>query len=253
VSLLTRTLSVRGYEIDRHGVVPAAGFLRYFEHARWEAMGHPDLPMGDFFRDGHRLVVRAQKLEILEPVHFGDTLELLLWVARVGRTSLDLGHEARRAGTTVARCSLVTVHLDPSGNPQPVTDDLRGLVLERPRPQVDLLSVRRPPDVFTLPWSVRPSDLDLLQHVNQARYADYLDDARLLAAEAGAYGPRQSARSATARLAIDYRREARLGDALRIATWPIPLHPLAYGFEIVRSGEEEPIARARVETVAVRE
>jgi acyl-CoA thioester hydrolase len=253
VSLLERVISVRGYEIDRHGVVSAAGFLRYFEHARWEALGDPDLEMGRFFQDGNRLVVRAQKLEILEPARFGETLDLAVWIARVGRTSLDFGQEALRAGTTVARSSMVAVYLSPGGNPQAVPESVRALVMERPLPQVDLLSVRRPPDAFALPLSVRPSDLDLLQHVNQAQYADYLDDARFLAAEAGVYGPRKSARYPIRRLAIDYRREARVGDALSVATWPIPLHPLAYGFELTRSGEEEPIARARVEVAALTE
>lgn len=239
---------VRGHDIDRTGTVPPSGLLRFLESARWEMLDDPEFRLRRFFDSGHRMVVRVQKLEIRESARFGDRLEVTSWVARVGRTSLDIAHRILASdGREVARGLVVGVHLDPAGAPHPIPDDVRALVKGGELPAVTLELGPRPRDPVVLPLVVRPSDIDLLQHVNQARYADYFDDARALAAQAGSYGARRWAGDPCRRLVIDHAREARLGDRHAVHTWGIFQEPRAFAFELWREGDASPLARARIE------
>ena len=60
------------------------------------------------------------------------------------------------------------------------------------------------------------SEIDLLQHVNHSRYADYVEDARKLAP----YG-RDSVSKAIRGVTIAYVKEALHGDLLVIKSWPV--------------------------------
>ena len=248
--VLRRTLQTRGYELDRSGQVGPLSWLRYFEHLRWEAGADEALGLSRLFEDGNRMVVRVQKLELCAPVGHGETLELETWVSRVGKTSLDLVHLARRAadGCELARGAVTIVHVGADGAPRPVPDALRALVRELgAQPQISALAGRRPGHAYSEPLQVRASDIDLLQHVNHAVYAAYFDDARVRALAAGAYEPRRRASFPLRALAIDYVREVKLGDALRVFTWNLDHEPAAFGFDLLREGEAEPVARGRFE------
>jgi acyl-CoA thioesterase FadM len=94
---------------------------------------------------------------------------------------------------------------------------------------------------------VCPSDQDILQHVNQARYMDWIEDTRWLAAQANGYGEHSRAAQRPARcIHIEYRREVTAGTPIRILTWPVGSHPEAFGFEVRRAEDGELLTRARV-------
>ena len=249
-----RTLETRGYELDRHGKIGLTSWLRYFEHLRWEAGTDEALQLGRLFEDGHRMVVRVQKLELIAPAVHDEKVRIETWLSRVGKTSFDLGHLARREsdGAELARGSATLVHVAETGLPAPVPDALRALVRDdglSARIAVLAPQVKRPRTIFSDDVRVRPSDIDFLQHVNHAVYAAYFDDARVRAADAGAYGVNRFAAYALRGVAIEYVREVKLGDALRVHTWSVDYEPHAFGFELERIGEETPVARARFEVV----
>lgn len=252
---LTKTMVVNGYDLDREGRVPSWTWLRWFEGLRWDAMvGGAAVDLAAIFDDGKRFVVRAQKLEILRgQLAHGEALELSLWVSRVGRTSLDLSHLARRVrdGAEVARDVVVAVHLGPDGAPCEVPANVRALVREGPSPRGALLSDARPPAAACVPVVVRPSDVDLFQHVNHAVYAQYFEDARAIVREAGGYGPRRQSSFPTRALAIDYAQEVRLGDPVSVYTWALLGETALFGFDLVREGTPTPVARARLEVSEV--
>ena len=249
--MMKKTIEVRGYELDRGGRIPSPTWLRWFEHQRWDATaGGAAIDLASLFDDGKRFVVRAQKLEILRGrLPHGEAVELSLWVSRVGRSSLDLSHSARRLrdGVEVARAAVVAVHLSADGVPTEVPAAMRALVEEGPSPRGALLTERRPAAAVEVPLVVRPSDIDLRQHVNHAVYAQYFEDARATVREAGGFGPRRQSSFPTRALAIDYAQEARLGDALSVFTWALPNEPAIFGFDLMRAGGDKPIARGRLE------
>jgi acyl-CoA thioesterase FadM len=94
---------------------------------------------------------------------------------------------------------------------------------------------------------VRASDLDLLRHVNHAKYLDYVEDGRVMAARAGAYGEQDSAGEKRARqVVVVYHQQAVLGDELELATWALAAPPGGFGFELHHVGEAAPLCRAWV-------
>jgi acyl-CoA thioesterase FadM len=87
-----------------------------------------------------------------------------------------------------------------------------------------------------------------MRHVNQARYVDFIEDARHACARAGGYGEHgQGADAALRYLAVSYEGQPRLGEGLRVSTWALGDAPGRYAFEVRREADAAPMARACVE------
>lgn len=238
---MQRRLRTRGYELDRRGKIPPATLLRYLEHLRWEAVAETPA-VARTFEDGRRLVVVAQRLRVRRELTLAEELELELQVEKVGRTSLEFGHRIRAlpAGEPIAEARVTAVQLGPDGRPAPIADAVREL--ERPSP----LEAAFPSPLATAPlagawahrFSVRPSDLDLLEHVNHANYLTYAEDARALAAAAGAL-----AAAPLRAVTLEYRRQAVLGDELEARV--LALEGREVAFQLLRG--EELLCAGRIE------
>ncbi len=219
---IVRNIAVRGYELGPSGTPSIATFARYFEHLRWESSSDPVMSLARLFTNGSRMVVRAQQVAIERQVTVADVLRLSLWVGKIGRTSMDLWHEARLASsdTLVARGLVTAVYLGQDHRPCTIPDDIRAMV--EPAGSATLvapLTTTAPHDAWRDDLRVRPSDIDLFNHVNHAVYAAYFDDARELALRQGVLPP--GARQTRA-MSIDYRREALAGQRLELAVWMLP-------------------------------
>lgn len=218
--VLVTHVTTRGYELAASGTLPPSAFLRYLEHQRWQAMADDAaVPIRRFWPMG---VVRAQRLELYQSIGFHEELRLVLWLSRVGRTSCDLSHAIHRAGDgeLVGRSTATVVALDTARRPRAIAPEARDFVVERPLCRVASPEGPAPAGCWSRDVQIRPSDHDLQQHVNQARYADYVDDARLLCARAGGYAADGADATGTVRgLYLSYEREARAGDALTVRTW----------------------------------
>ena len=243
--IVTSRLTTRGYELCSGGTIPPSTFLRYLEHTRWNVLlSASPLSLHRHFRIG---VVRAERLELLHQVSFHVDLEFSVWVSRVGRTSIDLAHEVRRAqdDVLVARAGATIVSLDQDRRPTPISEEARALVTERPLPQVEPLGETAPDGAWSTPILIRPSDQDLQQHVNHARYADFVDDVRQLCAREQGYGPGPWS-SPVGRLLIEFEQEARVGQALAGRTWKLGGAAHAVGVELYTEGGAV-VTRARLD------
>jgi acyl-CoA thioesterase FadM len=208
----------RGYEVSSRGYLPPSQLLRYVEHVRWRTIAHSSkLPARDFMRIG---VIRAQKLDVFENVGFDVELEVSMWLSRVGKTSLDFSHELVRVsdGVLVARSTATVVTLDSERRPAKVDGSARSYVVERDAATIERLDGEVPASAWEHPVVVRPSDEDLQGHVNHARYADFVEDTRLLCAAAGGYG-RGPFADPPRSLTLSYETEARVGDPLVARTY----------------------------------
>lgn len=219
-SVLSLTVVTRGYELSSRGTLPPSAFLRYLEHIRWSSMtGAEGGGIRRFWTLG---VIRAQQLELFCQVGFHEELELTLWISRVGRTSLDMSHDLveTRTGKLVGRSTATIVALDASRRPKQIDPEAREQIVERPVVTMDRPTARVPREAWERPIVIRPSDQDLQQHVNHARYADFVEDSRLLCAQAGGYGE-GAWDGPVKRLYLQYDREARVGESLTARTWRI--------------------------------
>lgn len=77
-----------------------------------------------------------------------------------------------------------------------------------------------PLHICTIP--VRSYELDSFGHVNHAVYLNYFEHARFETLRAGGFSPETLAERGegvhVVRIEVDYRRELRLGDSVRVAT-----------------------------------
>jgi acyl-CoA thioester hydrolase len=241
---LTLRLTTRGYELAAHGALPVSAYLRYLEHQRWQTFTTDgELPVRRFWGVG---VVRAQQLEIVSPASFHEKLELSLWISRVGRTSLDFAHEIVRAetGSLVARSTATVVALDRDRQPKVIDDEAHAYVVDRPALSLERPQGQPPPDTWERPLPIRPSDHDLQQHVNHARYADLFDDLRLLCAASGGFGSGDFSGPLRS-FYIQYDREARATDDIRGRIWQVPGTDRTLEAEL-RKASGEVVTRARM-------
>jgi acyl-CoA thioesterase FadM len=238
--------TVRTHDLDWSGLLSAPGLARMLENPRWNALKSDGL-VGGSVNIG---VLRAQSLKIERRVGFGEKIEVSMWLSRVGRTSLDVGYTIRSHadGCVIARSAGSFVSTDIDGRPRPIGPGLEPLLSDQETIQVPRLDQSPKVDAWSQSLVVRASDLDLLRHVNQARYVDYIEDARHACARAGGYG--EYSRGATAALnylAASYEGQAREGDRLRVASWALDEAPGRYAFEVRREADDTPMLRARFE------
>jgi acyl-CoA thioesterase FadM len=241
---IERTVETRGYEMDASGFVPLSVLASYMEHVRWQSMGESGYPLRDYWQRG---MLRAQRIEQFATVGHHEKLVIECSLGRVGRTSLDLCHRMirERDGALVAHAAATAVNIGADGRPAPLADAIRSLLAEPVEPDAPPLEEPPPETAWQREIVVVPSDQDLLQHVNHARYIDFVEDTRALAARAGAFDTEQAARVSPARrLWIAYESQAHVGMTLQARVWAIPGERPSFGCEL-RHGSGI-VARARV-------
>jgi len=230
---LELAIAVRGYEMDTRGAVTPGSLARYAEHARWEAVRSGGLGL-----EAHlfNCVVRAQRLVMHAPAVWPDELLVSTWIGRVGRTSFDFVHRISRPGDgrVIAEDATTAVCIDASG-PIAVPDAVRSLVLDDGGPSLEGPPASAPADAWEAALIPRPSDQDVLRHVNQARHVDFVEDARRGA------GLGETTRSVW----IEHVLEARAGDSLRVLAWALPDGSCAV--EVRRADDGRPVTRARLD------
>jgi acyl-CoA thioesterase FadM len=245
---LERLITTRGYEMDASGVIPLSVLASYMEHTRWQSIQGSEFRLAHYWRRG---VIRAQHIEVVEPVRFDVELSIDCSVGRIGRTSLDLCHRLRQGsdGRLVAQATVTAVNLDELGRPAALDPGAKELLGDPPPLPSVALDGTAPGSAWVREITVCPSDQDVLQHVNHALYIDFVEDTRALAARAGAYADASEAALRPARsIAISYERQAAFGDTLKATTWTIEGGSNAFGFELRRiSTELELVVQARIE------
>jgi acyl-CoA thioesterase FadM len=236
--LLITKYTVRGIELDARGSVSPGWLSRIFEDTRWRAFAADDYTLRGVMDGG---VARAGHFEYLAPLSYGDPIEIATWVARAGRTSFDFGHRIVKSndGQVAARARMTVVNLGPKG-PAPLDPVVHSHVIDEPAPPA------RPwPDgarrcAWQRQWTVRPSDQDSFQHVNQARYVDYIDDTRWFAAQAGEASGLEGPLGG---LSVEYIREAHAGEQVQMETWITGDSTRAY--ELTRPATGQVLARGQ--------
>lgn len=243
-------ITSRGYELAASGTLSIATYLRYFEHIRWHSISTSEkLPLRRFWMLG---VVRAQTVEVYKAVGFDVELELTIWLARVGRSSMDFSHDMVRVsdGALVARSTATIVALDAARRPSVIGDGAREYLVTKEAILPERLDEAPPSDAWERTVELRPSDHDLQQHVNHARYAEFVDDTRLLCARAGGYGSGEWD-GRVRRFSIAYEQEARLGDAVVARTWHTRARDRCLDFLMTKSSTVV-VTRARIELLTPR-
>ena len=131
LAMFIHRLEVRFRDCDPMGHANNAVYLTYLEQTRfshWRSLwgfGTPQLPPG---RPG--VILARVECDYKRPAKYGDTLEIRMTIADLGRTSFHYKYEiVDQEGKTVLTAKTVQVMYDyDAGKPVPIPDDIRALL-----------------------------------------------------------------------------------------------------------------------------
>jgi acyl-CoA thioester hydrolase len=182
VSPYTHSCQMRWGDMDAQGHVNNAAYLDYLQEARvaYLLSGSPVL---HHLLDSGTLVVSHQ-LEYLRPVTFSDQpLTINLWVDAIGASRFSIGYEIYDGADLAARARTGVVPFDLASNAlRRLTAEERELLgegLAPAEPLRVLAKVATLENAHRYRLTVRWSDLDSYGHVNNVKYYDYIQEARI--------------------------------------------------------------------------
>ena len=180
---------VRRADLHPGGTVNNVAFVDYLQEARLDVLRRHDTPVSA--RPGEGLVVVGTVIEYVVPLTLAARpLFVASWVTEVRRASFTLAYhlftEPADADSPVVHARATTT-LTPydfeAERPRRLSADERERLLSGPEPSPFPGESSAPPSA---PWAdgawredlrVRFSDIDLLGHVNNVRYLDYVQEA----------------------------------------------------------------------------
>jgi acyl-CoA thioester hydrolase len=182
VSPYTHSCPMRWGDMDAQGHVNNAAYLDYLQEAR-VAFLLSGSPVLHHLLDSGVLVVNHQ-LEYVKPVIFSDRpLTTNLWVDAIGGSRFSIGYEVYDGADLAARARTGVVPFDLASNAlrRLTTEEreLLGRALAAAEPLRPVTKVPVPADRHHYPLTVRWSDVDSYGHVNNVKYYDYVQEARI--------------------------------------------------------------------------
>jgi acyl-CoA thioester hydrolase len=121
-------IEVRFRDVDAFGHVNNAVITTYVEHGRIRYLGdilglRPPATMA--------MILAMIKVDFLEPIYFGHTVEIASRVDWIGRTSLSMSHlltESESFGELARATSVLVAYDYPNARPTPVPDEWRSML-----------------------------------------------------------------------------------------------------------------------------
>jgi acyl-CoA thioester hydrolase len=261
----TMHFTVRHYECDPYGHVNNSNYLRYMEQAAFDASAAAGYDEARYIALGSLWLIHGTDIEYLQPLKHGDAVEITTWVADFRRVRSQRRYEFRRAGESalVARATSDWVYLDrQTQRPLSVPADMiaafapEGTPPASPRESIPP-APPPPSGAFTHLRQVEWRDLDSAQHVNNATYLNYMEEAGLQSLGAFGWSMAQLEAEQIAIVArrhqIEYQQSAVYGDTVRITTFLDEVKRISAvrHFTITRESDGALLARAKSHWVFV--
>jgi acyl-ACP thioesterase len=231
---------VRFDEAGPDGLLRTSVLLRFAQDLAWHHSATHGFGRAWYAARGLAWLVRAAEVAVLAPVEVGSEIVGITQVVGARRVW------ARRrtdfcdaAGRLVAGTEIDWILLDGRGAPTRIPTEF-DVVFGAPSLSLNLARVLLDPppaDARRVSFTVRPQELDPMDHVNNAVYADWLDEAVI----AGGDGPATRAVPRVARL--EYAAPADAGSRVSTAVWP---GPDGWSFSVGDDAGRE-LLRARLE------
>ena len=174
---------IRWGDLDAQGHINNAAYLDYLQEARVHFLLTGPPVMEELLDSG--VLVVSHQVEYLRPIGFSDrSLKIKLWVDSVGGSRFTIGYEVFDGDQLAARARTGAAPFDLARDMlRRLTDAERDVLLRQVSTAEPL---RRVPKVriadldhHRFPLAVRWSDLDSYGHVNNVKYYDYVQEARI--------------------------------------------------------------------------
>lgn len=229
----SRRFQVRHYELDSLGHVNNAVYLNYLQQTAIEASADAGYDLARYEEMGVIWLIRNTIIEYGRPAGFGDELLVTTWVSDFGRVQSHREYLVTHGGggDVVARARIKWAFLDkdtlaPSRIPPEMVATfqpngrrsirhLRPGQGEKPTVEAHRYTSRR---------RVQHYELDPAQHVNNAIYLNWVEQAFFDASSAAGYPPARLMQEfglvfVVRRSEIDYQWPAVEGDEIEITSW----------------------------------
>jgi acyl-CoA thioester hydrolase len=228
----TRTFRVRHYECDAFGHLNNANYLRYMQETAFDASADAGYDPDRYAELGTFWLVRETDIEYHKPVKFNDVVQVKTWISDIQRVRSRRAYELSliETGQIVAKATTDWVYLyEDSGKPATIPLEIRdaffpeGLPDSFPPRERFPTAPPAPPGKFEMSLRVKWQDLDVVQHVNNAVYLNYVEECgmQVIAAHDWPISRMLSNRHAilVRRNQIQYRQPAKINDELVLTTW----------------------------------
>ena len=222
-----------------------SAYARLLEEAAILASTEAGYPPQWYVRENTAWVIRRSTIECAAPLPADADLEITTWVADFRRVRSRREYEVYVPPGAVPALTAHTdwVYLDrATGRPRRIADPMmRAFVPDGPLPALPRVPVTlpfAPADAVAVARDVAAEDVDALDHVNNARYFDYVEEAARVVVGADLRAVRHD---------LEYLAEARAGDRLCCRCWPIESRGpgIETAAEILLAADGTPLTRAR--------
>lgn len=242
----TAGFRVRFDEAGPDGLLRTSGLLRYTQDLAARHSDELGYDRAWYREQGFTWLVRAAVIDVVAPIRYGAELvgtTRVLGFRRVWSRRESVFHLGTEPVATVL---IDWVLLDERGAPTRIPADIETAfpsAARSPTLQLGRVSLgATADDTQTRPFEVRPHELDPLDHVNNAVYADWVEEA-VLAGPAG----RAAIGALPRRLRLEYALAAGPGDRVAATCWAADA---GWSCRIVRLGDGAELVRARLEPAA---
>lgn len=252
-----RTFRIRSYECDAYGHLYNANYLRLMQETATDASSDAGYDPLRYQEMKRAWFIRTTDIEYLLPVMNNDQIEIRTWVADIRRASSRRKYEFYRlkSAELVARAYTDWVFLDTtSDRPTSIPAELaraffpEGLPASFPE-RVPFPEAPLPPSgTFRISRRVAWQDIDLLGHVNNAVYLDYVTECGMQVVKAHHWPVTRMLADGFGillrRNQIQYLQPAFLDDELEISTWfsKVRFSTATRYYEITRPNDQAKIA-----------
>lgn len=228
--IFTRSFRVRFSEVDTFGRVSSPHILRYFVETAWDWGASEELSLHESETMELLWLIREMEFEAFQPLHFDDSFSLTVWMMEWRRVRGTRGFELRLAENNelLMRGVNQVALLDPDSMrpimaPEELIDRFR---LDNPQ-AISYQRFPRFPDppmgAYRMTRQVEWRDLDIYRHVNNAVYADFMEEAAMQSLAAIGWPVSRFLEAGLAvenhHVHIQFQEPALWGETLEIITW----------------------------------
>jgi acyl-CoA thioester hydrolase len=226
--IFTRTFRVRWGELNVSGFVSPANYLRYLIETAWDwgvAIGWD----ANYSQNSDVFwVIRETEVRFRRPLRHNDVFDFTIWLANWQRVRGTRCFELKlkESGEVIAQGTQQIVFMDAkTGRPKNMpVDRVDTFRVENPRvfPSQRFPKITAVENAYRTQRIVEARDLDLYDHVNNATYIDYAEEAAAQDFSARDWTPAKLTETGlavvTRRIHIQYSLMAEWGETLNIST-----------------------------------
>jgi acyl-CoA thioester hydrolase len=239
---------VQLYDVNAFGELSPTGMLRFLQQAASEASAELGFDVDWYAERGTAWLIRRTVVDLPAPAPYRDEVEVRTWVSDIHRVRSQREYEAHRTsdGALVARGRTDWVYVDMKRNaPARPPAELQVALMPdgvQPGNRAPRMSPNPPRDAFRTERRVEFPALDSVPHVNNARYAAYLEQDLWDALHAHGWDVdplAQQGHLRPARFDIEYLAPAFYRDRIGSQVWVTEISPRDFScaYVIERNGQ----------------